>query len=194
MATGPLTNIALAVRREPRLTGWVHDFRHHGRLNCPGQHHAGRRVQHLGRPGGGRHRVRGQPQVTMVGLDVTLQARATPAVQDRLRSLGRLAADLLLPGLLGYQGEASTGDPATSGPAVHDVLAVALVAEPGLFGCDPARVEVETAGRWTSGMTVTDFAPQEYAYNALVARSKNSHERRVHRRRADEGDQPRGCV
>jgi purine nucleosidase len=108
-------------------------------------------------------------QVTMVGLDVTLQALATPAVQDRLRSLGRLGADLLLPGLLGFQGEASTGDPATSGPAVHDVLAVALVAEPGLFGCDPARVEVETAGRWTSGMTVTDFAPQEYAYNALVA-------------------------
>ena len=26
IATGPLTNIALAVRREPRLTGWVRDF------------------------------------------------------------------------------------------------------------------------------------------------------------------------
>ena len=110
-------------------------------------------------------------RVTMVGLDVTLQARATPAVQDRLRPLGRLAADLLLPGLLGYQGEASTGDPATSGPAVHDVLALALVAEPGLFGCQPARVEVETAGRWTAGMTVTDFAAPAGTRNALVAMS-----------------------
>src|ERR1700761_8335308 len=26
VATGPLTNIALALRREPRLTGWVRDF------------------------------------------------------------------------------------------------------------------------------------------------------------------------
>src|SRR5580692_5813332 len=26
VATGPLTNIALAVRREPRLAGWVRDF------------------------------------------------------------------------------------------------------------------------------------------------------------------------
>jgi len=55
------------------------------------------------------------------------------------------------------------------GPAVHDVCAVALVAEPGLFGCWPARVEVETAGRWTSGMTVTDFKAPAQDRNALVA-------------------------
>ena len=169
VATGPLTNIALAVRREPRLTGWVHDFVIMGGSTARGNTTPAAEFNIWADPEAAAIVFGAGWQVTMVGLDVTLQARATPAVQDRLRSLGRLAADLLLPGLLGYQGEASTGDPATSGPAVHDVLAVALVAEPGLFGCDPARVEVETAGRWTSGMTVTDFAPQEYAYNALVA-------------------------
>jgi purine nucleosidase len=51
------------------------------------------------------------------------------------------------------------------------VCALALVAEPGLFGCDPARVDVETAGRWTTGMTVTDFAADPGARNALVAMS-----------------------
>jgi len=40
---------------------------------------------------------------------------------------------------------------------VHDVCAVAWVAQPGLFGLVPARVQVETAGQLTSGMTVTDF-------------------------------------
>ena len=169
VATGPLTNIALAVRREPRLTGWVHDFVIMGGSTARGNTTPAAEFNIWADPEAAAIVFGAGWQVTMVGLDVTLQARATPAVQDRLRSLGRLAADLLLPGLLGFQGEASTGDPATSGPAVHDVLAVALVAEPGLFGCDPARVEVETAGRWTSGMTVTDFAPQEYAYNALVA-------------------------
>jgi purine nucleosidase len=54
---------------------------------------------------------------------------------------------------------------------VHDVCALALVAEPGLFGCDPARVDVETAGRWTAGMTVTDFSADPAARNALVAMS-----------------------
>jgi purine nucleosidase len=52
---------------------------------------------------------------------------------------------------------------------VHDVCALALVAEPGLFGCRPARVDVETAGRWTAGMTVTDFSADPAARNALVA-------------------------
>jgi purine nucleosidase len=169
VATGPLTNIALAVRREPRLTGWVRDFVIMGGSTGRGNTTPAAEFNIWADPEAAAIVFGAGWQVTMVGLDVTLQARATPAVQDRLRSLGRLAADLLLPGLLGYQGEASTGDPATSGPAVHDVLAVALVAEPGLFGCEPARVEVETAGRWTSGMTVTDFAPQEYAYNAQVA-------------------------
>jgi purine nucleosidase len=169
VATGPLTNIALAVRREPRLAGWVRDFVIMGGSTGRGNTTPAAEFNIWADPEAAAIVFGAGWQVTMVGLDVTLQARATPAVQDRLRSLGRLAADLLLPGLLGYQGEASTGDPATSGPAVHDVLAVALVAEPGLFGCAPARVEVETVGRWTSGMTVTDFAPQEYAYNAQVA-------------------------
>jgi purine nucleosidase len=40
---------------------------------------------------------------------------------------------------------------------VHDVCAVAWVAAPELFGLVPARVQVETAGPLTSGMTVTDF-------------------------------------
>ncbi len=102
----------------------------------------------------------------MVGLDVTLQARAGPDVQDRMRQLGRLGADLLLPGLLGYRGEHAQ---AAGGPPVHDVCALALVAEPALFGCDPARVDVEVAGRWTTGMTVTDFAAGPAARNALVA-------------------------
>jgi purine nucleosidase len=46
---------------------------------------------------------------------------------------------------------------------------VAFVAQPGLFRLVPARVQVETAGRLTSGMTVTDFGAE--AHNALVAMS-----------------------
>jgi purine nucleosidase len=63
------------------------------------------------------------------------------------------------------------GGGAGRSPAVHDVCAVALVAEPGLFGCLPARVEVETVGRWTTGMTVTDFRAPPDQCNAWVAMS-----------------------
>jgi purine nucleosidase len=169
VATGPLTNIALAVRREPRLAGWVRDFVIMGGSAARGNVTPAAEFNIMADPEAAAIVFEAGWQVTMVGLDVTLQARATPAVQDRIRGLGRLGADLLLPGLLGYRGEPVQGDAAAGGPPVHDVCALALVAEPGLFGCDPARVDVETAGRWTTGMTVTDFGGPAEARNALVA-------------------------
>jgi len=103
--------------------------------------------------------------VVMLGLDVTLRTGAGPAVLERMRELGPLGAELLLPALGQYRSVREPG-----GPAVHDVCAVAWVAAPKLFGLVPARVQVETVGQLTSGMTVTDFeAPGEARGNALVA-------------------------
>jgi len=78
-------------------------------------------------------------------------------VLQRMRGLGPLGTELLLPALDQYKsvGEAVRGS--TAGPPVHDVCAVAWVAQPGLFGLVPAWVQVETAGQLTAGMTVTDF-------------------------------------
>ena len=80
-----------------------------------------------------------------------------------LGALGALGTELLLPALKQYR---STGGP--SGPPVHDVCAVAWVAAPGVFSLVPARVQVETCGQLTSGMTVTDFEAAGGA-NARVA-------------------------
>ena len=103
------------------------------------------------------------------------------AVKERLAGLGGSAATCCCPRWAVTWGP-TTPPPrqlipavlapgAGSGPAVHDVCALALVAEPGLFGCQPARVEVETAGRWTAGMTVTEFGAPAGERNALVATS-----------------------
>ncbi len=88
----------------------------------------------------------------MLGLDVTLRTGATAAVLERMRDLGRLGNELLLPALEQYMSVSEPG-----GPPVHDVCAVAWVAQPDVFGLVPARVQVETAGQLTAGMTVTDF-------------------------------------
>jgi purine nucleosidase len=171
VATGPLTNIALALRREPRLAGWVRDFVIMGGSAGRGNVTPAAEFNIAIDPEAAAIVFGAGWRVTMVGLDVTLQTRATPDIRERMRGLGRLGADLLLPGLLGYTGEPEQGDAAAGGPPVHDVCAVALVAAPGLFSCVPARVEVETAGRWTAGMTVTDFAAPAGACNALVVTS-----------------------
>jgi len=77
----------------------------------------------------------------------------------------------MLPAIASYRVPAAPhgGGETPDGPAVHDVCAVAHVAEPGLLSLTPAQVQVETAGWFTSGMTVTDFAAPAQRWNALVA-------------------------
>ena len=190
VATGPLTNIALAVRRQPELIRQVADFLIMGGSAARGNVTPAAEYNIATDPEAAAIVFGAGWRVTMVGLDATLQARADRAVQARLARLGRLGRELLLPALGGYRaGEAETAQPGPGdgrpgggraggpddapgeGPAVHDVCALALAAEPGLFGCVPGRVEVETAGRWTTGMTVTDFRAPAQARNALVATS-----------------------
>jgi len=166
VATGPLTNVALAVRRYPPLVTQVADFVIMGGSAGRGNMTPAAEFNIWCDPEAAAIVFGAGWRVTMAGLDVTHQALATPETEDRMRGLGPLADELLLPGLRGYRSSA-TG----AGQPVHDVCALALIAAPGLFGCEPARVEVETQGRWTAGMTVTDFAATARAHNALVAMS-----------------------
>lgn len=160
-AVGPLTNVALAVRLEPRIVEWARD------LVIMGGSYT------LGNAGpAAEFNIRTDPEaaaivfgagwtVTQVPLDTTRTARVTPAVLDRMRPLGRLA-DLLVP-CCQFYGQ-TTGE---DGPALHDACAVAHVIDPSLLRLLPAQVEIETAGRLSSGMTVTRFADE--GGNALVA-------------------------
>jgi purine nucleosidase len=166
VATGPLTNVALAVRRHPPLVSQVADVVIMGGSAGRGNVTPAAEFNIWCDPEAAAIVFAAGWRVTMAGLDVTHQARATAGIRDRLRALGRLSDELLLPGLRGYRSVAGG-----AGQPVHDVCALALVAAPGLFGCQPARVEVETQGRWTSGMTVTDFDAEAGTRNALVALS-----------------------
>ena len=163
VATGPLTNIALAVRREPRLTDWVRGFVIMGGSAGRGNVTPAAEYNIWADPEAAAVVFGAGWTVTMLGLDVTLRTSATAAVQQRMRDLGPLGTELLVPALAQYL---SVCDPA--GPPVHDVCAVAWVAQPELFGLVPARVQVEVAGQLTAGMTVTDFDPGGGG-NALVA-------------------------
>ena len=162
VATGPLTNIALAVRKEPRLTQWVRDFVIMGGSSGRGNTTPAAEYNIWADPEAAAAVFEAGWTVNMLGLDATQRSGASQPVLDRMAELGRLGTELLLPALEQYRATAGEG-----GPPVHDVCAVVHVAEPDVFGFVPARVEVETAGRLTSGMTVTGFGAG--AHNARVA-------------------------
>ena len=166
VATGPLTNIALAVRKEPRLADWVREFVIMGGSAGRGNTTPAAEYNIGADPEAAAAVFRAGWTVTMLGLDVTLRTGVTEAVLRRMSKLGPLGTGLLLPALEQYRSVSESG-----GPPVHDVCAVAWVAEPDLFGLVPARIQVEVTGQFTAGMTVTDFDfPGEVGGgNALVA-------------------------
>lgn len=164
VATGPLTNIALALRREPRLVRWVRDFVIMGGSAGRGNVNHAAEFNMWADPEAASVVFGAGWTVRMIGLDVTLRALATAAVQEQMRGFGVLGAQLLLPALAQYADVHSVA----GAPPVHDVCAVVSVAAPAVFTYTPALVQVETTGRLTSGMTVTDFSPS-VIQNAAVA-------------------------
>lgn len=164
VATGPLTNIALALEREPAIARWAASFTIMGGSFTRGNSTPAAEYNIYADPEAARIVFDADWQVVMIGLDLTLQAQANGRVVERLKTLGTLADELIVPLATFYF---NPKVPDWDGQAVHDVCAVAYVARPDLFRLEPARVDVETTGEFTSGMTVVDFDPP--IPNALVA-------------------------
>ncbi|HEV7957437.1 MAG TPA: nucleoside hydrolase, partial [Marisediminicola sp.] len=163
IATGPLTNIALALRREPAIAKWAASFVIMGGSFTRGNATPAAEFNIYADPEAAEIVFAAGWQVVMVGLDLTLQAMATPEIVRRMHLLGPLGTELVVP-LSTFWTNPDGSEP--HGQAVHDLCAVAYITRPDLFRSRPAAVEVETHGRFTVGMTVVDFESPEP--NALV--------------------------
>lgn len=153
VATGPLTNVAALLRRRPDLRPRVVFM---GGSCGRGNWTPLAEFNIWADPEAADVVLSGGLDVTMCGLDVTHHALATPDVVERLRAMrttvAGTAADLL-------RFFASTYDEVFGmpDPPVHDPVAVAAVAEPGLLRIVDAPVAVELAGTHTRGATVVDL-------------------------------------
>ncbi len=154
VATGPLTNIALALRRDPSIVDLVASFTIMGGSYSRGNATPAAEFNIYADPDAAAEVFAAGWQVTMVGLDLTLQAIVDEGIVDRMHELGRLGVELIAPLATFWTNPL---DDEWDGQALHDVCAVAYVARPDLFTTKPARVEVELVGEFTRGMTVVDF-------------------------------------
>ena len=154
--TGGLTNIAMAVRKEPKIV---------------------ERVKEVVLMGGGYHvgnwsavaefNIKIDPEaahivfnekwpVTMVGLDLTHQALATPDVIEKIKAIKTKPAKFVLE-MLEFFGKMYKQAQGFTYPPVHDPCAVAYVINPELIKTKRVPVDIELTGTLTLGMTVADF-------------------------------------
>lgn len=154
---GPLTNIATAVRLEPRIVDRVREVVFMG-----GGYHTGNaspvaEFNVYADPEAAAVVINAGWTVTMVGLDLTHQAIADDEVITSIRRIGTASARAVADMLDAY-GDAYRADGrGFTGAAVHDPCAVARVIAPALLTCRAAPLGVELTGTLTRGMTVADL-------------------------------------
>ena len=166
--TGPLTNIATAIRREPAILPKIQAISLMGgaigvgnvtpaaEFNLWFDPEAASIVFQCGRP------------ITMVPLEVTHQALATEEIVSRLRVANRpvasFAADLLV-----FFAESYKNVFGFSAPPVHDPCAIAAIIEPAIIQAADMYVEIETMSTLSAGRTVCDvYGKLEKSANVRV--------------------------
>src|SRR3989441_2655691 len=166
--TGPLTNIAMALRKEPRIVKKVQEIILMGGAYTRGNTTPAAEFNiHVDPEAAAIVFTAGWPP-TMVGLDLTHQALAPPAALARLAALGSPGVRLAVPLMEVFR----VTDPRHAGfdsPPVHDPCAVARVIDSQVMQFVDAYVAIETRGEFSSGMTVTDFSGRLGPTNAQVA-------------------------
>ncbi len=149
---GPLTNIALAVEKDPSIVPLVKEVILMGGSITGGNVNAAAEANIYNDPEAAQIVFQAGWPVTMVGLEVGDKALFTQKYLDQLRQTHGPINDFIA-GILKYLVDlsASFGSPGTP---MYDPSAVAVAIDPTLVKVQDMHVDVETKGEFTRGETV----------------------------------------
>ena len=168
-ALGPLTNIGLALVREPAIADKIDHLVIMGggffeggnttpaaEFNMYVDPHAAHVVFTSGIP------------IVMMPLDVTHKALTTPDRLQRFRTIGSAAGEAVA-GMLSFYDRWDMEKYGLPGGPLHDPTVIAYLLRPELFSGKEVSVEIETAPGPTQGMTIVDWwGVTDNKPNALV--------------------------
>jgi inosine-uridine nucleoside N-ribohydrolase len=156
VATGPLTNVALALRSDPGLAGRIAGICFMGGGAGDGNVTAAAEFNVWADPEAAAIVVEAGCPVWMCGLDCTRQFLADRELSDQVRRLANPVAGFLADIFdheLGRFGSYATSTP---DPPMHDPVALLAVTHPDLVRRSKVPILVETGGVHARGATIVD--------------------------------------
>ncbi|WP_324010966.1 pyrimidine-specific ribonucleoside hydrolase RihA [Aeromonas hydrophila] len=167
--TGPLTNIALLLAAHPELKSKIARIVLMGGAAGPGNWTPAAEFNIYVDPQAADMVFKSGLPITMCGLDVTHEAQVMDEDIARVRAITNPVAQCvagLLDFFMIYHRDPKWG---FAGAPLHDPCTIAWLLAPALFHGVECRVDIETGGTHTSGMTVVDrYGLTGKAANALV--------------------------
>lgn len=155
--TGPMTNLAMAMIKEPRIVERLGPVVAMGGARSEGGNiTASAEFNIYADPHAAQVVASSGCQLVMIGLDATHQVRATPERMARLKALDTptaRAASVLLDFAAEVEARLGTG----GAPPQHDTCPIAYLIDPSLFATAPCRLAVETGSELTLGHTAVEF-------------------------------------
>ena len=155
--TGPMTNVATAIQREPAILDSIQDIVAMGgamreggnrspsaEFNVLVDPHAADIVYNSGKP------------VTALGLDVTHQVLSTRERVARMREVGNAVATATAD-MLSFFHRYDTKKYGSEGAPLHDPCTIAWLLRPELFATKRCNLSVEKDSELTLGHTAVDF-------------------------------------
>ncbi|HWQ88143.1 nucleoside hydrolase, partial [Brevundimonas sp.] len=169
---GPLTNLALALRREPRLAARLGPVAVMGGARSEGGNiTASAEFNIWADPEAAAEVLATGCDAVLFGLDATHQVRATEARIAALETAGTAMADAAA-SMLRFSQRVERRIVGWDAPPVHDPCPVAWLLRPDLFELKRCRIQVETQSELTRGHTAVEFrvdpatAPHRWAASA----------------------------
>ncbi|SHF54044.1 nucleoside hydrolase [Desulforamulus putei] len=154
--TGPLTNIAMALLLEPKIRDKIQEIIFMGGAYGIGNTTPGAEFNIFADPEAAKIVLNSGLPLTMVGLDLTHQATATPDVIERIKSIGTPLANIVVE-LLEFFGQTYFEVFGFPAPPVHDPCTVAKLIDPDVFTTRHLYVDVDIKSELNYGRTVCDF-------------------------------------
>ncbi len=152
---GPLTTVAAAMDADEEFARNAHIINMGGALTVPGNVSAWAEANINQDPEAADIVFRRASDITMIGLDVTLQTLLTEKETEQWQQLGTVGGDFLATATNYYIKAYETTAPYLGGCGLHDPLAVAVAADPSLVRTIDINMKTDLEGE-TRGRTIGD--------------------------------------